>query len=367
MARYDELVRLNQSLGTNQPCQRAVYRATRRQLLTPPQQFVLKVTEHATKTAKDVATTRFAIENPWHETELLRLLSKTRCRPYVVELMEDFTTSPEEDRYVQVLEFIPGGDLMDYLTQGGLPDKDDALSVFVKVVEAVNQVHANGIAHLDLKPENLLVVLKEKDGAAVDKKQASGQQQVAEIKLCDFGLARIIESPLYVKKDDDGKQKAIVMDNGGGAAQRGTYSYMAPEVFHASHPDEYNAYKADAWSLGCILFVLMTMQHPYAGVPSQRDNFRIQHLYNSRHAEFFQTHELPGPLSAQVQHLLVHLLCPEKQRWTVEDLFKEIRPGPKSPPTSPSSPMPELGLARPRVVPATSRQSLGPQSTPGRT
>ena len=73
-----------------------------------------------------------------------------------------------------VLEFCPGGDLMDALIDRLLYTRKDALlkSVFLQILDAVEYCHDHGIYHRDLKPDNILV---NKDGS--------------EIKLADFGLA----------------------------------------------------------------------------------------------------------------------------------------------------------------------------------
>lgn len=94
-----------------------------------------------------------------------------------------------------------------------------------KLFRAINHCHANNIVHRDIKPENIMI----------------GQDN--EIKLIDFGLSKSSVSK---------NQKLFTI--------AGTPYYMAPEVLNGN----YN-YKCDIWSLGVLMYVLLSGYLPFQG------------------------------------------------------------------------------------------------------
>lgn len=120
------------------------------------------------------------------------------------------------------MELVDGVSIKDFLTEFSLPPHM-ALSLFMRSLEAVNVVHRLNIIHRDLKPGNILFL---KDG---------------EVKILDFGIAQFVGS-----NSDNG----VVV---------GSPPYMAPELndgFRAS-------WSTECWSLGAILFELVTRQMIY--------------------------------------------------------------------------------------------------------
>lgn len=121
----------------------------------------------------------------------------------------------EFNYYFLILEDCTGGNIYDYITTHELKESD-ILKLTFEIVDALNYLHEKGIAHLDIKPANVLL---DKYGRA---------------KLCDFGLAR--------------------KDHGSSCNQfSGTRCFMAPEVVQKL---PYNSFKADVWSLGMTLYFL---------------------------------------------------------------------------------------------------------------
>src|SRR3990167_4497688 len=122
-------------------------------------------------------------------------------------------------------------------------DSDDQLDekaikkYFKQVCKAVAEMHKVGVAHLDLKPENVLI----------DKK--------GEACVCDFGCAYVSERKRTIFHKSP-KHKQV-----GGLKGRGTKLYAAPEVFSKA-VNMYNPFLADIYSLGVILHVLMTGVFP---------------------------------------------------------------------------------------------------------
>ena len=112
--------------------------------------------------------------------------------------------------------------------------KKQVKKIFKTVCRGVRDLHKNGIAHLDLKPENVLM------------------NQDKEAFICDFGCSFVFEhetdAPTRMKR----KLRKTIVENLRG---RGTRRYAAPEVFTS---DEFNPFSADIFSLGVIMHALLT-------------------------------------------------------------------------------------------------------------
>jgi hypothetical protein len=125
------------------------------------------------------------------------------------------------------MEFLPGGTLADRVAAGPMTH-DVAEAWFRQVLAGVEALHAVGVVHRDLKPNNVLI-------------DASGRARVA-----DLGIAKEAEP------EEDGRR-----DTRGGM---GTPAYIAPEqVWDASRVDA----RADLWALGALLFELLTGAPPF--------------------------------------------------------------------------------------------------------
>ena len=140
--------------------------------------------------------------------------------PGVVKCYEAF----EDSKYVHiVMELCAGGTLLDRVTAEGLYGEQEAAVLVRKIVSAVRHLHALQIAHRDIKPENFLFL-------------SLGNR--TDVKLTDFGLARTYSAE---------EMHTIV----------GTQDYTAPEVMTGSYTQ-----KCDVWSLGVLLYGLLTGHPP---------------------------------------------------------------------------------------------------------
>ncbi|XP_044496393.1 CBL-interacting serine/threonine-protein kinase 23 isoform X1 [Mangifera indica] len=126
-----------------------------------------------------------------------------------------------------VLEFVTGGELFDKIASKGRLKEDEARKYFQQLINAVDYCHSRSVYHRDLKPENLLL-------------DANGV-----LKISDFGLSAL---PQQVR--EDGLLHTTC----------GTPNYVAPEVINNKG---YDGAKADLWSCGVILFVLMAGFLPF--------------------------------------------------------------------------------------------------------
>lgn len=141
----------------------------------------------------------------------------------------------EQDINYIVLEFVEGKTLRSALESGPLPIKN-CLICAMQIAEAMAYANRAGILHLDLKSSNIMVT------------------PASRVKVIDFGLARIASQGIAKWTSTSGSS-ALEM----GVA--GTLPYMAPELLHGDKPTT----QAGVWSLGVILFEMLTGQLPFCG------------------------------------------------------------------------------------------------------
>jgi len=135
-----------------------------------------------------------------------------------------------------VLEYLEGCDLAaELLTEGPLP-VPEAVDVAMQVAEAMTEAHGLGIIHRDLKPSNLFVC------------RAAGQRFM---KILDFGISRV----------EEGEAKITC-----NSSYVGTPYYAAPEQLRDSSSADA---RSDVWSLGIVLFELLTGRTPFTGTASE--------------------------------------------------------------------------------------------------
>ncbi|KAK3592808.1 hypothetical protein CHS0354_009252 [Potamilus streckersoni] len=127
-----------------------------------------------------------------------------------------------------VMELAQGGDLLDKITEEGPLSKEQAQKIFKQIVEAVEYMHRQNMAHRDLKLENILL------------------DSEGNVKVTDFGFSKTVN-------------KNELSNTFCGSAV-----YTAPEILKG---EAYNAFKADVWSLGVILYGLV-----YGTLPFQESN-----------------------------------------------------------------------------------------------
>lgn len=166
------------------------------------------------------------------EVEIL----KTIQHENIVALKDYF----EDNQYhYLVMDLIEGGDLMDFITNNGVVPEDAAIEIATQVLSAVSYMHSINISHRDIKPDNILIA----------------QDEPVIVKVSDFGLAKIAQSGSHLK------------------TFCGTLAYLAPEVLaHKQDPRIRKNYsdKVDIWSIGCMVYVILTGFLPFPQ-PTQQE------------------------------------------------------------------------------------------------
>jgi serine/threonine protein kinase/tetratricopeptide (TPR) repeat protein len=155
--------------------------------------------------------------------------------PHILTIYEIGVTG--NSRFIAT-EFIDGDTLRPHIGAG--MKLAEVLEVAIQACGALAAAHAAGIVHRDIKPENIMV---RRDGY---------------IKVLDFGLAKLTE-PKGSTTDTEAPTKAMV--NTGAGTVMGTANYMSPEQAKGTHIDE----RSDLWSLGAVLYEMVTGHVPFAG------------------------------------------------------------------------------------------------------
>jgi serine/threonine-protein kinase HSL1 (negative regulator of Swe1 kinase) len=139
------------------------------------------------------------------------------------------------------MENIEGGELFDHISRNGPLNEREAVFLFKQLLEALLYCHRLQIFHRDLKPENILI-----------------QKDTMAIKLIDFGMAayqpigELLQTPC------------------------GSPHYAAPELLHGI---PYDGSKADVWSLGVVLFVMLTNEPPFNWSRNGTEENKLRSLY----------------------------------------------------------------------------------------
>uniref|UniRef100_A0A4W6EVM1 Serine/threonine-protein kinase DCLK2 n=1 Tax=Lates calcarifer TaxID=8187 RepID=A0A4W6EVM1_LATCA len=180
-------------------------------------EFALKIIDKAKCSGKE-----HLIEN---EVAVLRKVK----HPNIIMLIEEVDTPSE---LYLVMELVKGGDLFDAITSSAKYTERDASIMVYNLAGALKYLHSMNIVHRDIKPENLLV-FEYPDGTK-------------SLKLGDFGLATVVEGPLYTVC--------------------GTPTYVAPEIIAESG----YGLKVDIWAAGVITYILL------CGFPPFRSESNLQ-------------------------------------------------------------------------------------------
>uniref|UniRef100_A0A3P8ZZQ9 non-specific serine/threonine protein kinase n=1 Tax=Esox lucius TaxID=8010 RepID=A0A3P8ZZQ9_ESOLU len=206
----------------------------------------------------------------------IKIIDKTQLNPNslqkVIKLFEVIQT--ERTLYL-VMEYASGGEVFDYLVAHGRMKEKEARAKFRQIVSAVQYCHQKNIVHRDLKAENLLL------------------DADMNIKIADFGFSN--EFTMGNKLD----------------TFCGSPPYAAPELFQGK---KYDGPEVDVWSLGVILYTLVSGSLPFDG----------QNLKELRERVLRGKYRIPFYMSTDCENLLKRFLVlnPAK-RGTLEQIMKD--------------------------------------------
>ena len=193
----------------------------------------------------------------------ISIMSKLK-HPNLVNLIEVLGC---KSKIFMVIEYVPNGELFDYILKNGRLQEDEARKFFRQLIEGISYIHSHNICHRDIKPENLLL---DKD---------------MNIKISDFGLSAFVGEDAY---DTNSLQHTTC----------GSPNYVAPEVLKDSG---YDGRFSDIWSCGVVLFVMVAGYLPF-DEPSLSTLFRRIQSANYTCPPFF---------SDELKDLISKILVPE--------------------------------------------------------
>jgi len=156
-----------------------------------------------------------------YETNLMKKLN----HPNITKILEMF----EDDDYILIsMEYINGGNLFSFVKKRRKLSEKTAKFLFRQIILGIKHIHSNKIVHRDIKLENILIDLNN------------------NIKICDFGIGRILTS-----------SKQLLHD------KCGTPMYMAPEILLSSKTQGYEGFPVDIWSSGISLYIMLSGTLPF--------------------------------------------------------------------------------------------------------
>eukprot|EP00826_Nyctotherus_ovalis_P050257 TRINITY_DN6143_c0_g1_i18.p1 TRINITY_DN6143_c0_g1~~TRINITY_DN6143_c0_g1_i18.p1 ORF type:complete len:299 (-),score=61.13 TRINITY_DN6143_c0_g1_i18:157-1053(-) len=182
--------------------------------------------------------------------------------------------SAESSMYI-VFEYARGGSLFDFIRRTGVFSEQLARHYFAHVLDAVSYLHRSGIAHRDIKPQNILL------------------NSSLDVLVADFDLAGAV-----------GNYKGVV----------GTAGYMAPEIESAG---TYSAEGADVFALGVMLFFMVVGKNPFTGTIANA-NYNALCAYKNK---FWKRFDKNNSYSSEFRNLIEVILERDpKKRISLEEI-----------------------------------------------
>jgi serine/threonine-protein kinase len=224
--------------------------------------------------ADEVALRRFEAE------------AKAVARVTHANIVQVYAIGQGEGVHYMALEYVEGVNLREYLDKKGPPSVQVALNIMRQVAGALARASELGIAHRDIKPDNILMTRK------------------AEVKVADFGLSRCFQ----------GEAAALNLTQSG--LTLGTPLYMSPEQVRGQPIDA----RTDIYSFGATAYHLLTGQPPFRGeTPIE---VALKHLNEEPPPLRVLRPDLPAELEIMIARMMSKK--PEDRYQTCRDLLRDV-------------------------------------------
>lgn len=200
--------------------------------------------------------------------------------PNIIKIYDVF----QDARYFYfVMEYLEGPTLFDGLEKDTFENNEkNVREVFRSIINAINYLHKSFIAHRDIKPENIMFLDK----------------TMKDIKVIDFGVSKY-----FFNKQNPKKQITL-------RTRTGTIFYASPEVFEG-HYDS----KCDIWSAGVLLYMMLSGYLPFYDLNPKIVEYMVKNM-NYNFANESWSH-----ISEEAKDLIRHMIAPQTQRYTAEDVL----------------------------------------------
>ena len=234
-------------------------------------------------------------ENPSSEIAAMQFIGKH------LHIVGQIECCRDKDNVYLIMEFADGGELFDYIDQEGPVTEDCAREMFSQILLGLLHLHNAGIAHRDLTLENIMF------------------SRSGVCKLIDFGMSlRLPRVPDNRSRgtNDVNNDQIRPVTNIPPQGTCGKPNYIAPEVM--KNTEDFNPQLSDIWSLGVILFIMLTGVPPVAVAYDLDDRYRII-CEGGLEAILIQWEY---QLSSDAVNLLNNLLRPDPlERLTVKEII----------------------------------------------
>lgn len=214
----------------------------------------------------------------------VRVLQRLDKHQNIISLHQVFDNG---QHMILVLELVRGGELFEHISERERLSEEEASAFLHQILQGLSHMHSKGIAHLDLKPENVLLLSKNRQ----------------HIKLIDFGLSREITQAEEVRD------------------LMGTAEFVAPEIVNY----EPLSLATDMWAIGVITYILLSGASPFLGDNQQETFNNITAVDYSFDAEYFSS------TSDLAKNFICSLLVKDaRKRLTAEQTLKHPWMSPQS-------------------------------------
>ena len=226
------------------------------------------------------------------EIKILSMLD----HPNIVRLFEVI----EDDKYYNLLEELcTGGELLTRAQKTELKEKDIA-RIFYQIISGVAYIHGMGIAHRDLKLENILF---------------STENPMSPIKIIDFGFSVFMDKNNEKLKEDKKDKDNENTDPKKFRFKRlkskvGTLYYISPEIIKGNYDE-----KCDIWACGVILYILLAGYPPFSGNTDKEVYNLITNLKYDFDKERWKN------ISKYAKELIKNMLTPAKNRFSAKQVL----------------------------------------------
>lgn len=206
-----------------------------------------------------------------NETDIIKVknevnILKSIHHPYIVKYLDDFQI--DQKIYI-VMEMIEGGTLANYIEEYKIKNEkipeEIIKRIFSQLVSVLKYCHDHQIVHKDIKSNNILY------------------SKSGDVKLADFGLSKIIPS---------GKEEIEPHNSSAGSTP-----YVSPEIL-GQNP---YSYSTDIWSLGVVIYELMTLEYPFYD-----SDYHL--LYHQIMNEEEDVPEINEDYSEELKEIVYHML-----------------------------------------------------------